>query len=330
MTSRKRSLDQGVVTISHYFKEKEDSEPKMDFSDATTEKATQEHSDSDNAHGLTDSAVHTVVKPLHRDMEGTSPGASAESPPRSSLEKKRRVDGEKSTTDELLAALIHKIDEMNSNLTSRLDTALGKIETNEKEISNLKEEQESCRFDIKQLQDQVNKQEKENMKLRERLVDLTAREMRNTAVFNGFPEGAENAGKCEQLIKEFAKSNMQMEGEVSIERAHRTGSIRPKPSPPRPVVVAFSRYTTRQTVISSARRCLKERPFQHSGKDHQIFVDEMLPVEVRESRRKLLPLKRKLKEEDPKRKVYFKYPARLFYRETESGKEVEYKQHTTR
>ncbi|XP_071477952.1 uncharacterized protein [Diadema antillarum] len=45
----------------------------MDFSDATTEKATQEHSDSDNAHGLTDSAVHTVVKPLHRDMEGTSP-----------------------------------------------------------------------------------------------------------------------------------------------------------------------------------------------------------------------------------------------------------------
>ena len=60
------------------------------------------------------------------------------------------------------------------------------------------------------------------MKLKECLVDLTVREMRNTAVFYGFLEGAEN-GKCEQLIKEFVKSNMQMEGEVSIENAHRSG-----------------------------------------------------------------------------------------------------------
>ena len=88
-------------------------------------------------------------------------------------------------------------------------------------------------------------------------------------MFYGFPEGAEN-GKCEKLMTEFAESNMQMEGEVSIERAHRQGRTKPKLGTPRPVVVAFIRYTTRQAVLSSARNNLKHKPFQHNGKEHQI------------------------------------------------------------
>ena len=59
---------------------------------------------------------------------------------------------------------------------------------NRKDIENVKDKQEASQFDIDTLKDRVEAQEKENRKLRERLVDLTAREMRNTAIFHGFPE----------------------------------------------------------------------------------------------------------------------------------------------
>ena len=169
----KGCLYQGIVTISHYFKDKEEADSKMEFIDAATETTTPEQDDIDIVHVMSDPAVHTVEKALYRDEVGSRPGASAESPPRSSLEKMRRVDEEKSTTEKLLAALIHKIDEMNSNLTSRLDTVFGKIESNENEIYNFKDEQESCRFDMKQLQEELKKQGKDNMKLKERLGNLT-------------------------------------------------------------------------------------------------------------------------------------------------------------
>ena len=92
---------------------------------------------------------------------------------------------------------------------------------------------------------------------------------------------------------------------------------------PRPIIVAFNRYTTRCAILANARRFLKDRPYNYEEKECRIFIDEMLPKEIRNERKKLANTRQKLKEQHGK--AYFKYPARLCYRDKETKKEVEYK-----
>ena len=314
MSTRKRGLDSNSASpkISQYFTPM-DSETDMEL----TANETQ------NEGEIGDESCGQAYDELSQSSP-EAPGADSTD----HTEKKRKTNGnnhDKASTDrDLLLTLINKIDEMNTNLTSRPDTALNKIEMNRKDIENVKDKQEASQFDIDTLKDRVEAQEKENGKLRERLVDLTAREMRNTVIFHGFPEEAEERD-CEKLIRSFAESHLQLErDDLKIERAHRSGPKTPS-GPPRPIIVAFNRYTTRQGVLSGARRYLKDRPYNHGGKDHRIYVDEMLPKEIRDQRKKLQHIRKRLREEVKERKVYFKYPARLFYRDNKSSKEVEYR-----
>ena len=173
------------------------------------------------------------------------------------------------------------------------------------------------------MKDRMKELERENNKMKERFVDLAAREMRFTAVFFGFPEGCEK-GNCESLIQNFAKSHLNLDGQdLGIERAHRSPGQASRQGAPRPVIVAFNRYTTRSTILANARRFLKDRPYSYEEKECRIFIDEMLPREIRNERKKLANTRQKLKEQNGR--AYFKYPARLFYRDKETKKEVEYK-----
>ena len=146
--------------------------------------------------------------------------------------------------------LIDRVDQMNSNINnmaSRIDRALTKIDSNKKEIDNVKENQAGIKFEVESLKEKPHAQEKGNKKLHERLVDLAAREMRNTLVFQGFPEGVDNKN-CEKFIKSFASSHLQMEeADIIIERAHRSGNASSEFTPPRPrpIIVAFNRTKPR-------------------------------------------------------------------------------------
>ena len=212
---------------------------------------------------------------------------------------------------------------MNSNLTSRLDMALNEISENRKDIGTLKDKQENNEYEVSEMKDRMKELEKENDRMKERFVDLAAREMRCTAVFFGFPEGCEK-GNCEGLIQSFAKSHLNLEGQdLGIEGAHRSPGQASRRGAPRPIIVAFNRYTTRSAILANARKFLKDRPYNYEEKECRIFIDKMLPKEIRNERKKLANTRQKLNEQHGK--AYFKYPARLFYRDKETKKEVEYK-----
>ncbi|XP_041471740.1 uncharacterized protein LOC121421147 [Lytechinus variegatus] len=328
MSGKKRQMDKMDISprISQYFT------PSGSISDRT-EMDIDENSDMP-LENLTRQSVLTGIGEAGQDSQESLPQAAGgkerekdEDEPRA--EKKRKINGDQkvqasTTTEDILAKLLDRMDQMNSkfnDIVARLDLSLTQIDNNKREIEEVKEKQEGIEFDIGSIKEKLHAQEKENEKLRERMTDLSARGMRNTLVFQGFPEGAENKN-CENLIQSFAKSHLQIEAEVIIERAHRSGSTS---SPrPRPIIAAFNRYSTKNMILVNARRFLKEKPFEHNGK-HPIYVDEMLPKEIREQRKKLIHIKKKLKEENTRRVVYFKYPARIFYKEGKDGKEREYK-----
>ena len=264
----------------------------------------------------------SMTSESHRQSAGRTPAGEVDRNG-DDKRKKRKINGDQTTTEQLLAQLLDKFDGMDSkfnDIVCRLDLSLSQIEQNKEEIKEVKEKQEGVIFELKAMSDQLKEQKEENKKLQERLTDLTARGMRNTLVFQGFPEGAEN-GDCEKLIKSFSKSHLEIDTEIIIERAHRSGSG----STARPMMVAFNRYATKYQIITNARRLLKSKPFVFKGAKYPIYVDEMLPKEIREKRKNLMSLRKKLKEENPSRMVYFKYPARLCYKEGKNGKEVEYK-----
>ena len=234
------------------------------------------------------------------------------------VDKKRRTNGNRdqasntaaNDTKELLMTINKidntnsKVDKMNNNLTSRLDVALQKIGENRKDINELKDKQQHNDFELNETKDRVKELEKENQRMKERFVDLAARKMRCKAVYFGFPEGCEK-GNCEGLILSFAESHLDMQGQdLRIERAHRSGQVS-KRGAPRPIMVAFNRYTTRSTVLASARKLLKNKPFVYEDKENPIFIDEMLPKEIRDLRKKMSHTRQKLKEEH--RRAYFKY-----------------------
>ena len=250
------------------------------------------------------------------------------------VEKKRRTNGHdsKASTNnnpsdmkEMLLTIITKVDCTNKKVDKmnvNLDMALQKINENRKDIDKLKEKEQHNDFELKGMKDRVSELEKENKRMKDQFIDLAAREMRCTAVFFGFPEGCEK-GNCEGLIQSFAETHLDLQGQdLRIERAHRSGQ-RSERGAPRPIMVAFNRYTTRSSILASARKLLKDKPFVYERKENPIFVDEMLPKEIRDQRKKLSHTRQKLKTEHGK--AYFKYPARLFYRDKNTQKEVEYK-----
>ena len=112
------------------------------------------------------------------------------------------------------------------------------------------------------------KAEKDKLKDLEREVeDFRNRSRRNNLVFYNIPEKAEGQD-CAAFIKGFINTHMGLEalcGDVEIERAHRTptkvsGNNNKKP---RPVHVAFLRYTDKVKILSSAAARLKDTPLSY-------------------------------------------------------------------
>ena len=96
--------------------------------------------------------------------------------------------------------------------------------------------------------------------------DLRNRSRRNNLVFHNIPEKAEGQD-CAAFIKEFINTHMGLEawcGDVEIESAHRTPTKVPgtNSKKPRPVHVAFLRYTDKVKILSNAAARLKDNPYQ--------------------------------------------------------------------
>ena len=145
--------------------------------------------------------------------------------------------------------------------------------------------------------------------------ELRNRSRRNNLFFYNVPEKAEG-DDCISLIQNLIASHMGLEtlcGQVEIERAHRTPTSPPSDSGkqrPRPIHVAFLRYTDKMKVLTNAAARLKDNPL--GGK--LIGVSEDFAKKTQEVRKALFPVKRHLKKKlGADSRAFIAYPAVLKY-----------------
>ncbi len=125
--------------------------------------------------------------------------------------------------------------------------------------------------------------EKENKQLRDSVVDIQARSMRDNLVWGGIHDDRnETQQQTEDKIRGFMCEVLEMDktrvDQIRFERVHRTGSISPT-NPKRKIITKFSRFPEKEEVRKLKNR-LDGTPF---------FIHEQFPPEIVAQRRKLMP-----------------------------------------
>ena len=166
-------------------------------------------------------------------------------------------------------------------------------------VSNLTTENIDLRNelnDIKkrlQLSEGLVEQQRSKLKQQsEQILDLTARSMRDNIIVQGIPEGNnETWEETKNKLKKFIQKDLKIDpNAVQIDRAHRSGA---KGRGPRQIVAKLLNQSSKDLIFQNVKN-LKEKP--------QLKVQEQLPAEVNERRKRLWP-KYKNAKQDPANKV---------------------------
>ena len=180
-------------------------------------------------------------------------------------------------------------------LESNLLDTNSRVDSNSKDIDDLKTSvemvEDKCRSLIKTINNRADGNYKEISKLDDQLDDLQNRNRRNNLVFHGVPEGSEQGKSCEDFVSDFLVSHMKLEGgsEIEIERAHRTPTGHRASSTgtaiqrPRLIHCKLLRYTDRQYILKNAARLLKNNPYKGTN----IFISDDVTPRVRQARKRL-------------------------------------------
>ena len=189
--------------------------------------------------------------------------------------------------------------EMKADLKSDMNTLNNKIDGIEQNVNELRSENERLSVENRKLRTELDK-------ISVKLDSLEAHSRRNNLRFYGLRgNGKETWAESEQRVRDFIVGTMNMEDyeQVEIERAHRLGSIH---SPSRPIIVKFSRYKDKESILLKARELFNA--------DSEFSVKEDFTERIQKHRREL---GKRLMEERAKGKS-----ARLKYDKLIIGRQV--------
>ena len=244
-------------------------------------------------------------------------------PPKPS-EKRSRVSSSEEENhvlgvgDTILVDIQRRLEKL--DLLDKIDEGLIKMEddmgTIKQKVLELEGGLNSVNSEVADLKENIEKTaQKEHLQLLEEEVeDLRNRSRRNNLVFYNIPERAEGQN-CTEFIQNFIASHMALEtlcGQVEIERAHRTPTYAAKHNmrKPRPIHVAFLRYTDKAKVLANAAARLKGNPYN----GNIIGIGADFAKKTQDRRKALLPYKKHLQKKlGAGRKVFIAYPAILKY-----------------
>ena len=146
------------------------------------------------------------------------------------------------------------LEQLNGRLLM-IENTVGDIERG---LSSMKEDLQKVKVDLDLKADNTTVEA-----LKDEIKGLQNRSRKNNLVFYNIPEKAEG-GDCISSIQDFITQHMGLEticGHVELKRAHRTPSKTPSVGEkvrPRPIHVAFLRYTDMMKVLRNAAARLKD------------------------------------------------------------------------
>ncbi|XP_062594817.1 uncharacterized protein LOC134256179 [Saccostrea cucullata] len=127
---------------------------------------------------------------------------------------------------------------------------------------------------------------KENAEIRDSIIDLKARSMRDNLVFSGIPE--QKGEDTEEVLQLFLRKKFRLDCELSFERVHRMGKFREFSEKPRNIVAKFTYFKDREYIRIKA---------PHRLHGCNIWVNEQFPAEIEERRKKLYPVMRQARQD---------------------------------
>ena len=102
---------------------------------------------------------------------------------------------------------------------------------------------------INTLEENQSQLETKQSQTEEKLIDIQWRTMRENLIFSGIPESDVRRGEqedCEELIKEFLRSEMRITMEIKFDRVHRLGRYKHNQQYPRPIIAKFTNYKDKE------------------------------------------------------------------------------------
>ncbi|KAK7925283.1 hypothetical protein WMY93_007593 [Mugilogobius chulae] len=197
--------------------------------------------------------------------------------------------------DEILKAVVDLKEEFNGKLNGilkateetkkQLGECANRIGQAEMRISTIEDDHGT-------LKDVVDKLEKRNRVLENRVLDLEARSRLNNVRLVNLPEGAEGADPC-SFIESWLPDALDMAPmrvPIVVEKAHRIGPKRGTGEPPRPLIMKFLNYKQKDSVMKAARA---KKDMLYKNLKVRLYND--LPTEVHKQRKKYDSVRQQLR-----------------------------------
>ena len=202
----------------------------------------------------------------------------------------QRLEKSESTTTDLVKSVSFISDQYDSvTVTCAQNTSeISRIDT---DVQNLKQENDELRSTLSSLNDL-------NKSLKEDLLDLKCRSMRDNLVFTNIPEHFKTLDRgrrfedTEQVLTSFLSKQLDITG-IQFERVHRifpAASRNQNRQDPRPIVAKFTLFKEREQV--------RRASFKLAGT--RFGINEQFPEEIEQNRRKLYPVLRQLRRQKEK------------------------------
>lgn len=176
-----------------------------------------------------------------------------------------------------------KIDHFDKELNKIWVYVNDNLASNSAKTSQLEDQVGNVELSMGLAQDKLSHLEKENGRLKDSMIDLQARSMRDNLVWGGIGDDPnETNQQTESKIRDFICNELKMDktrvDEITFERVHRTGTITAA-YPKRKIITKFTRFPDKEEV-----RKLKSRL-----EGTHYFIHEQFPPEIVAQRRKLMP-----------------------------------------
>lgn len=233
------------------------------------------------------SNVTSHVQQSHGSVHGGQPSMSTE--------PMVYVNGQPKPMSHVIGDIFIKL-----NVLDSIENRLSKLEKEIQEIRSVKEEVQVMHAECRSLCTRYEEMQNDNHKcrdvvssLREQVIDLQSRSMRDNLLFTGIAEAEGNVVEdTANVVQNLLEQKLEIPKEdVDIDRCHRIG-VRRRDGRPRTIVVKFRRSNDRERVKKNAAKL----------KNTNIYINEQFPREIEERRKKLRPILKQAKR-DGKRAV---------------------------
>lgn len=204
-----------------------------------------------------------------------------------STTKKRKRDSATDTDDlqttqievSVLTSINKKLDLLVS-MHEEIKDMRKSLEFAHNQIETLQKSNQDLQASVKTLTQGLQNITAENKLMKETILDIQTRSMRDNLIFSGIPETTPD--NPEQLIKNFMSTQLQIPSEtvenITFHRVHRLG--KQDSNRPRPIIAKFEHYQQKELVQSKGKLL----------KNTNYGMNNQFPREINERRKALYPI----------------------------------------